>query len=61
LCAFGVADFDTLMSRVKDRAPACGVGTIEEVGVACVSPACRYGAAMTGKTLYIDAGYHILG
>ena len=35
--------------------------TIEEVGAACVFLASDYGAAMTGETLYIDGGYHILG
>ena len=34
---------------------------IEEVGAACVFLASPYAAAMTGETLYIDGGYHILG
>ena len=49
------------MKRVADRAPARRLVTIEEVGAACVFLACPYGAAMTGETLYIDGGYHILG
>ena len=59
--ASGIPDFDELMSRVADRAPARRLVTIEEVGAACVFLACPYGAAMTGETLYIDGGYHILG
>jgi enoyl-[acyl-carrier protein] reductase I len=59
--ASGIPDFDDLMKRVTDRAPARRLVTIEEVGAACVFLACPYGAAMTGETLYIDGGYHILG
>jgi enoyl-[acyl-carrier protein] reductase I len=59
--ASGIPDFDELMERVADRAPARRLVTIEEVGAACVFLACPYAAAMTGETLYIDGGYHILG
>jgi enoyl-[acyl-carrier protein] reductase I len=59
--ASGIPDFDELMQRVSGRAPARRLVTIEEVGAACVFLACPYAAAMTGETLYIDGGYHILG
>jgi enoyl-[acyl-carrier protein] reductase I len=59
--ASGIKDFDELMQRVSSRAPARRLVTIEEVGVSCVFLASDYGAAMTGETLYIDGGYHILG
>ena len=59
--ASGIPDFDALMDRVAERAPARRLVTIEEVGAACVFLACPYAAAMTGETLYIDGGYHILG
>ncbi len=58
--ASGIKDFDDLMDKVSARAPARRLVTIEEVGAACVFLACDYGAAMTGETLYIDGGYHIL-
>jgi enoyl-[acyl-carrier protein] reductase I len=58
--ASGIRDFDELMERVSARAPARRLVTIEEVGAACVFLASDYGAAMTGETLYIDGGYHIL-
>ncbi|PWS35194.1 enoyl-[acyl-carrier-protein] reductase FabI [Falsiroseomonas bella] len=58
--ASGIRDFDELMERVSSRAPARRLVTIEEVGAACVFLACDYAAAMTGETLYIDGGYHIL-
>lgn len=58
--ASGIRDFDDLMERVATRAPARRLVTIEEVGASCVFLASDYGAAMTGETLYIDGGYHIL-
>jgi len=59
--ASGIPDFDMLMDRVAERAPARRLVRIEEVGAACVFLSCPYAAAMTGQTLYIDGGYHILG
>ena len=59
--ASGIRDFDELMERVSSRAPARRLVTIEEVGAACVFLASDYAAAMTGETLYVDGGYHILG
>jgi enoyl-[acyl-carrier protein] reductase I len=58
--ASGIRDFDDLMARVSSRAPVRRLVTIEEVGGACVFLASPYAAAMTGETLYIDGGYHIL-
>ena len=58
--ASGIKDFDELMETVATRAPARRLVTIEEVGAACVFLSSDYGAAMTGETLYIDGGYHIL-
>jgi enoyl-[acyl-carrier protein] reductase I len=59
--ASGIPDFDALMDRVAERAPARRLVTIEEVGAACVFLASPYAGAMTGDTIYIDGGYHILG
>ena len=59
--ASGIPDFDALMERVAERAPARRLVTIEEVGTACVFLASHYAGAMTGDTIYIDGGYHILG
>jgi len=58
--ASGIPDF-ALMARVAERAPARRLVTIEEVGAACVFLASPYAGAMTGDTIYIDGGYHILG
>ena len=59
--ASGIPDFDELMNRVAKSAPVRRLVTIDEVGAACVFLASPYAAAMTGETLYIDGGYHILG
>jgi enoyl-[acyl-carrier protein] reductase I len=59
--ASGIPDFDALMERVAERAPARRLVTIEEVGAACVFLASQYAGAMTGNTIYIDGGYNILG
>lgn len=59
--ASGIKDFDELMENVSTRAPVRRLVTIEEVGAACVFLSSDYGAAMTGETLYVDGGYHILG
>jgi enoyl-[acyl-carrier protein] reductase I len=58
--ASGIRDFDGLMARVSARAPVHRLVTIDEIGAACVFLASPYAAAMTGETLYIDGGYHIL-
>ena len=59
--ASGIPDFDALMARVAERAPARRLVTIEEVGAACAFLSSTYAGAMTGDTIYIDGGYHILG
>ena len=59
--ASGIPDFDALMERVAERAPARRLVTIEEVGAACAFLSSSYAGAMTGDTIYIDGGYHILG
>ena len=59
--ASGITDFDQLMDRVASRAPARRLVTIEEVGATCAFLSSPYATAMTGETLFIDGGYHILG
>lgn len=59
--ASGITGFDTLLSDAAARAPLRHSVELEDVGALCaflVSDAAR---SMTGDTLYVDAGYHILG
>jgi len=58
--ASGITDFDELLANAARRAPLRHAVNIDDVGALCtflVSDAAR---AITGDTLYVDAGYHIL-
>ena len=58
--ASGITDFDQLLANAERRAPLRHAVSIDDVGALCtflVSDAAR---AITGDTLYVDAGYHIL-
>ncbi|MBZ2207496.1 enoyl-ACP reductase FabI [Massilia soli] len=59
--ASGIADFDTLLAQAARRAPLRRLVALEEVGALCVFLASDGARAMTGNTIYVDAGYHILG
>jgi hypothetical protein len=59
--ASGIAHFDALLSEAVSRAPAGRLVTIEDVGIACAAPATDGARLITGDTLYIDGGYHIMG
>ncbi len=59
--ASGIASFDQLLARAAENAPLRRLVGIDEVGALAsflVSDAAR---AITGDTLYVDAGFHILG
>jgi enoyl-[acyl-carrier protein] reductase I len=59
--ASGIAGFDELLSNAVKRAPMRRLVDIDDVGALCtflVSDAAR---SITGDTLFVDAGYHILG
>ncbi len=56
--ASGIAHFDELIERARERAPQGRLVDIAEVGRVCaflVSPA---SSGMTGDTIYVDAGVH---
>lgn len=59
--ASGIANFDALMEQAASRAPARRLVTIEDVGVATAVLATDYAKLITGETVYVDGGYHILG
>jgi len=59
--ASGIPNFDALMAQAVSRAPLRRLVDIDDVGALCaflVSDAARN---ITGSTLYVDAGYHIVG
>lgn len=59
--ASGIPHFDLLLAQAAQRAPLRRLVDIGEVGALCAFLAGDGAKAVTGNTLYVDAGYHILG
>jgi len=59
--ASGIRDFDELLDDAAERAPTRSLVSIEDVGLACAMLASDATKLITGTTLYIDGGYHIMG
>ena len=59
--ASGIPNFDALLDGAVQRAPLRRLVDIAEVGALCVFLAGDGAKAMTGGTLYVDGGFHILG
>jgi enoyl-[acyl-carrier protein] reductase I len=58
--ASGIPEFDELLEKAKGKAPTRNLVTIDDVGVATAFLAHDAARAITGETLYIDGGYHII-
>ena len=58
--ASGIPEFDALLDKVKAKAPARSLVSIDDVGVATAFLAHDAARLITGETLYIDGGYHII-
>ncbi|BEG75620.1 enoyl-ACP reductase FabI [Achromobacter xylosoxidans] len=58
--ASGIAEFDALLDRAQAKAPARSLVSIDDVGEATAWLATNAARRMTGQTLYIDGGYHII-
>jgi len=61
LSASGVKDFNEMLDRLAEIAPLRRNVTAEEVGDACLFLAGPHSRGITGTTLFVDAGYHIMG
>jgi enoyl-[acyl-carrier protein] reductase I len=59
--ASGIDHFDDLLDRAAKRAPARSLVSIEDVGAATAVLATDHAKLITGETVYVDAGYHIVG
>ena len=59
--ASGIDHFDELMDHAAERAPARKLVSIEDVGMATAVLATDFAKLITGETVYVDGGYHILG
>jgi enoyl-[acyl-carrier protein] reductase I len=58
--ASGLTDFDDLLSIAAAKAPAKRLVTIDDVGAATAGLATDAAKLITGETIYIDGGYHII-
>ncbi|CAB3930664.1 enoyl-ACP reductase FabI [Achromobacter insolitus] len=58
--ASGIAEFDALLDRAQDKAPTRSLVSIDDVGEATAWLATDAARRMTGQTIYIDGGYHII-
>jgi len=58
--ASGLAEFDALVADATARAPAHMLAGIDDVGYATAMLAADHARLLTGSTLYVDGGYHIM-
>ncbi|WP_419900368.1 enoyl-ACP reductase FabI [Roseomonas sp. USHLN139] len=58
--ASGLPEFDALLARAEAKAPARALVSIEDVGLATAYLATDAAKLITGQTLFIDGGYHIV-
>jgi enoyl-[acyl-carrier protein] reductase I len=58
--ASGIPEFDQLLDKARKKAPARSLVSIDDVGVATAFLAHDAARLITGETLYVDGGYHII-
>ena len=58
--ASGLKDFDLLLNEATQRAPVGELVDIMDVGAACAYLATPYARRITGGTVYVDGGVHIM-
>ncbi len=58
--ASGIPEFDALLDKAKAKAPSRSLVSIDDVGIATAFLAHDAARLITGETLYIDGGYHII-
>src|SRR5690242_14776103 len=58
--ASGIPEFDELLAKAQETAPARALVSIDDVGAATAFLALDQARLITGETLYIDGGYHIM-
>jgi enoyl-[acyl-carrier protein] reductase I len=59
--ASGLKDFELLLNEAAQRAPIGELVDIMDVGFACAYLATPYARRITGGTVYVDGGVHIMG
>jgi len=58
--ASGITAFDELLQKAQSKAPSRSLVSIDDVGVAVAFLGMDGAKLITGETLYIDGGYHII-
>jgi enoyl-[acyl-carrier protein] reductase I len=58
--ASGIPEFDALLDKARVKAPARRLVSIDDVGLATAFLAHDAARLITGETLYVDGGYHII-
>jgi len=58
--ASGIPEFDELLGRAQSKAPARSLVSVDDVGAATAFLALDAARLITGETLYVDGGYHII-
>ena len=58
--ASGIPEFDELLDKARTKAPARSLVSIDDVGIATAFLAHDAARLITGETLYVDGGYHII-
>jgi enoyl-[acyl-carrier protein] reductase I len=58
--ASGIAEFDALLDKARGKAPARSLVSIDDVGFTTAFLAHDAARLITGETLYVDGGYHII-
>lgn len=61
LSAKGVPSFNTILHKIEETAPLKRNVTQEEVGNMTIAVLSDLSSGVTGETIYVDAGYHIMG
>ena len=59
--ASGLKDFDLLLAQAAGRAPLGELVDIMDVGFATAYLATRYARRLSGNTVYVDGGVHVMG
>ncbi|MFK0332662.1 enoyl-ACP reductase FabI [Rhizobium sp. NPDC090275] len=58
--ASGIPEFDELLNKAQETAPTRSLVSIDDVGMATAFLAHDAARLITGDTIYIDGGYHIM-
>lgn len=59
--ASGIRDFSELLAHSRDRAPLLHTVNIDDVGALCAFLVSDAACALTGSTIPVDGGYHVIG